>query len=160
MSTPAFDAYRQIVVVNSDRVALELGMKLRDASEESRREAFSGRREAGFFYLYRRDDMHTDSVMEVVVSTDGDAITSVYKNHRAFASGGALIEARMALIKALAEKIGLPPESVGIDDSVRGRALHLQELSTGQLLDLLAEKEGKTLVRTDSYAGNVVGGPD
>jgi hypothetical protein len=149
---PALDAYKDVVVVNADRIALELSLKFKEASKMAQHQAFGGTVDAGWFYLYRRDDMHTDTVLECVVSPDsGDMITSLYKNHSIFGDKGELIRARRVLIKAIAEKVGLSAEAIGIEDTARGRALGLTELSTGQLIDLLAERLGHTVVTTDTH---------
>lgn len=155
--------YQDVVVVNSDRKALELSLKLRDLPREAQRPFFGGSNKAGFFYLFSHDSV-PDMLLESVHSTEAtDGITAVYKPHPIFASVGELVRARELLIDMLATKIGLPAESVGIEDPVRGRALGLSELSTGQLIDLIAEKEGSIVMKTDSYvagASDLTGSPD
>jgi hypothetical protein len=151
---PALQQFADVVVVNSERIAHELSLAFRDkTSKQSQRDAFAGNADTGWFYLVRRDDMHTDSVMETVMSPDhGDAITSVYKNHPIFSDKSELLRARDRLIRAISEKVGLSREAIGVDDEGRGRALLLKELSTGQLIDLLAERMGHTVLTTDSHA--------
>lgn len=145
--------YQDVVVINSDRKALELSIKLRDMPREQQRPFFGGTPKTGFFYLFTHESV-PDMVLESVHSTDVvDGITAIYKPHPIFASPGELIRAREVLIETLAKKVGLPAESVGIDDPVRGRALGLNELSTGQLIDMLAEQEGSIVMKTDSYVG-------
>jgi hypothetical protein len=153
----ALAAYRGIVVVNAAHIALELSLQLRNASIEAQRAAFGGDKEVGWVYLYRHPTLHTDTVLESVASPDGmDTITSTYKNHPALANIGELIRTRRNLIRALASKVGLSAENIGIEDPVRGRMLGLTELSTGQLIDMLAEKAGVTIqAPTESLGGDI-----
>ena len=94
--------------------------------------------------------------METVVSPKGDAITSVYMNHSIFASLGDLQRARTDLIAAVADRVGLSVESAGVNDEGRGRMLGLAELSTGQLVDLLAERMGSSIVVPNNRGGYAV----
>lgn len=149
----ALSKYRDIVAVNSERIALELSQHLRKETQEAQRAVFGGHYNFGFFWLYRHDS-HPDKVMECVVSPQGDAITSVYKNHSAFASIGELLRARTELIAAIAEKVGLSAEAMGISDPGRGRELSLSELSTCQLIDLLSERMGSSVMVTNSVGGD------
>ena len=143
--------YLDVVVANSNNRILKLSLKLRSKSSEDQRKAFGGSPLAGYFYLFRDHEV-PDMVYECVPSRElEDAISSLYVNHRIFNSVGTLVAAREHLIKAIAEKVGLSPEAVGIDDPGRGRVLPLKDLSTGQLIDLLAEKMGKTIMTTDSH---------
>jgi hypothetical protein len=157
-------AYRGIVVVNHERLALELSLKFNKKPRSEQREFFGGTPLAGYVYLFRDEVISADTVMETVVSQSGDAITSLYKNHSVNAELGLWVRAREDLVKNLARKIGLSPGLVGIDDPGRGRQVGLTELSTGQLIDLLAEKMGTTILRSDSHAagngGILVAGKD
>ena len=151
------ESTRDVVVVNHEKTALEISFDLKESTKENQRLAFAGSRNAGFFYLHRIDK-HPDMVYECVVSQEGDAITSVYRNHRIFQNHGELIKARVLLINAVAQKVGLSPEGVGVDDPGRGRVLGLVELSTGQLIDMLSEKIGQSIVTTDSHSAAGLGG--
>lgn len=144
---------REIVVVNNDRMALELSLNFGKRSTEAQRQHFGGDFKHGFFYLVRDDNVSTDTVMECVTSLDGgDAVTSLYKNHSALATVGELMRTRQMLADALAQKVGLSVEAIGIDDQARGRSLGVNELSTGQLIDMLAEKLGMSVLKTDNHA--------
>ncbi len=151
MSQDTLSQYADVVVVNSAKIALEIALTLKQQPQHTQRDAFAGSRETGHFYLYRLDKF-PDTVFECVASPDGDAITSLYKNHRIFGSAGELMRARGQLIAAISEKVGLSAESIGIDDPGRGRALSLNELSTGQLIDTLAERMGQSILVTDSHS--------
>lgn len=143
-------AYRDVVVVNSERKTLELSLQMRKMTQAQQRDHFAGTKMTGWFYLYCPED--SDTVMECVMSERGDSVTSLYKRHRIFASNGELIRARTELMSALSQKIGLSVDAIGIEDETRGRTLGLGELSTGQLIDLLAERSGLSLAApTDSY---------
>lgn len=147
------DKYRSVVVDNNHKKGLALAMELRKRPVEQQRAAFSGTRESGYFYLFADEKTSPGVVYECVASLDGgDAITSVYVHHPIFNSPGALISARTEMIRALADKVGLSVESVGIDDPGRGRVLGLQELGTGQLIDLLAERMGQSIVTTNTHS--------
>ena len=125
MSAEILQKYSDVVVVNAPRVALEISLQLKSKGPEVQGRAFAGTHESGYFYLYRID-AHKDTVYECVASKEyGDAITSLYKNHRIFASAGDLITARIQLINAVAAKVGLSAGAVGVDDPGRGRALAL-----------------------------------
>lgn len=153
----ALKDYLDVVVVNSQKTALALSLDLKNLPQEKQRAAFAGERSSGYFYLHSMD-AHPGDVMECVVSLEGDAITSVYKGHRIFNSVGELVRARTDLVNAIAEKVGLSVGAIGIEDQSRGRALGLSELATGQLIDLLADRVGKSIVVTDSHSTAGAGG--
>lgn len=144
------DQFRDVVVANANQILLEISLDLRNKSLEEQRKAFAGEKAHGFFYLHRMDK-HPEFVFECLVSPYGDAISSLYMNHRIFNSPGELMRARAVLCKAVAEKVGLSVEGVGVDDAARGRTLGLSDLSTGQLIDMLAERMGQSIVTTDSH---------
>lgn len=151
------DKYRSVVVANSDRIVHELSHEFRAKAEHVQRQSFGGTYQTGFTWLIRSEGQHTDKVVETVVSPKGDAITSLYiGNHSAFASLGTLIEARRELIAAVCDRVGLSQDAVGVEDPGRGRRLDLAELSTGQLIDLLAERMGSSIVVPNSRGGEVV----
>lgn len=145
------DKYRDIVVANAEQRVHALALELRKLPLNEQRRHFGGSAAGGFLYLFRDEKIAPGMVMECVMSTAGDAITSLYTNNRVFENPGTVMQARAELIAEAARKIGMPPESIGIDDPARGRALGLEELSTGQLIDILAEREGMTVMRTDSH---------
>lgn len=151
MTQDILQAYSDVVVVNSAKIALEISLTFREQHQSVQRAAFAGTRETGHFYLYRIDKF-PDTIFECVASPAGDAITSLYKNHRIFGSAGELMRARKHLIDSISEKVGLSAESIGIDDPGRSRALSLSELSTGQLIDTLAERMGQSILVTDSHS--------
>lgn len=145
--------YGDVVVVNSERLATKLSIGLRDVAENVRRDCFAGDNQVGWFYLYRDDDVSADKVLEVVMSKAGDRVVSVYVNHPIFQSRSELMHARRALIKAISKERGLSVESIGVEDPTRGRLLGLDELATGQLIDLLHEQAaaGALVTTADGY---------
>jgi hypothetical protein len=151
------DKYRSVVVANSDRIVHELSHEFRAKPEPVQKQSFGGSYKSGFTWLIRSESQHADKVVETVVSPKGDAITSLYVgNHPAFATLGTLIAARDELIAAVADRVGLSVDAVGVEDPGRGRRLGLSELSTGQLIDLLAERMGSSIVVPNSRGGVVV----
>lgn len=147
----ALAAYLDVVVVNASNTALRLALKLRELPPVEQIKAFGGTRLCGYFYLFRGAEF-PDKVYEcIAVHLGDDAISSVYIDHRIFSSHGTLIAAREHLIRSIADKVGLSPEAIGIEDPARGRSVALKDLATGQLIDLLAEKMGKTIVTTNSH---------
>lgn len=155
MNTPeaTLAKFRDIVVVNSTEISLALSQQLRKQPDQ--RAHFGGNQKWGFIYLFRSDKVHPGNVLECVVSPAGDAITSVYREHSAFASLGDLTRAREELIRALAQRVGISVEGMGIDDAGRGRTLSGAELSTGQLIDLLAEQAGASVAVTNSHGADL-----
>lgn len=155
MTTPeqTFDRFRDVVVDNNSRNVLDLSLQLRKLNLAEQRKHFGGDYSTGFFYLFR-SDKHPELVMESVVAVQGDAITSLYRNHRIFETVGTLMVARAELIKAVAAKLGLSAEKVGIEDPARGRTLGFNELSTGQLIDILADRMGMAVAVVGSYGGD------
>lgn len=146
------DKYKTVLVINSAQKALALSLALEKLPKNLQRERFAGSRKAGYFYLFRDDAIDPKVVMECVVSPEGgDAITSVYGNDPFNAELGTWVRAREELIETLARKIGLSIENVGIEDPARGRTMGLQELATGALIDLLAEKMGSSIITSDSH---------
>lgn len=148
-----FERARSIVPINSEHGVLELSTALRNRSLDKQRQFFGGNSKTGFFYLYGDDTVQKGNVLECVVSLHGDAISSLYRGHPVFESIGELMRTREGLINELASKFGLSPDSIGVDDQARGRALGLTELGTGQLIDLLEEQSlrGKAQMNTDSH---------
>lgn len=160
MSTPqeTLERVRDMVVVNSQRASLELSQSLRRMPVEHQRQHFGGDYKTGFFWLYRDDELHPDKVLECVVSPMEDAITSVYLNHRINQNMGEVMRHREMLIRAISQKVGLSVEAIGVEDPARGRSMRLAELSTGQLIDLLAESEGASVTSvaaTNSHGGDL-----
>lgn len=143
--------FRDVVVVNGERIVLELSLDLKKLPLSEQRKCFGGSDKVGYFYLFGHKEKFTDTVMECVMSPLGDSVTSLYKAHPIFESPGELIRARSILMHAIAEKVGLSEEAIGIDDAARGRTLGLDELSTGQLIDILAERVGTIHMNTDSH---------
>lgn len=157
MSQEVLDQYRDIVVVNASHIALEISLDLKARSLQEQRESFAGNFATGFFYLHRIDKF-PDTVFECIVSPSGDAITSLYKNHRIFSAPGEVMRARDRLCHSIATKVGLSIEGVGVEDAARGRTLGLSDLSTGQLVDMLAERMGQSVLVTNSHSAAGVGG--
>jgi len=157
MNTPeqTLSRFRDVVVSNSSRILLALSIALHKKSHAEQRDAFGGEYKTGFFYLYRNEAIAPGVVMETVVSTAGDGITSLYVNHPALANLSSLVSARRELVAALSEKIGLSVDAVGVDDPGRGRVMGLSELATGQLIDLLAESMGRTVTTTGTHGGDL-----
>lgn len=150
------DKYRHIVVVNGRQVALELSHQLNRLSRQQQRAHFGGDHRSGFFYLFHHE-IHLDKVLETVVSPKGDAVTSVYLADPIFNSMGELMAARVELCNAIALQQGLSLEAVGVDDpGGRGRLLGLEELGTGQLIDLLAGQMGAVVPTTSNIGGTVL----
>lgn len=148
------DRFRNVVVVNAQRTALEISQHLRNLPLEQQRQYFGGDHATGFIYLYRHES-HPDKVLETVVSTAGDGITSIYISGPETATIGEVMKMRAALIRAISEKVGLSAELIGVDDAGRGRQLGLTELATGQLVDLLADRMGASVVVSSSIGGDV-----
>ena len=155
---PVLDSVRDVVVVNDDKVALALSIAMRDGPPAAMLGASAFDRDAGTFYLYR-DPADPKHVMETVIDPlHKDGITSVYLGqHRMFESRGSLIAYRLRLINALAAEVGLPAESIWIDDPGRGRRMELKCLATGQLIDLLQDRQGggRVELKTDNYVNGV-----
>lgn len=153
MSQETLDRLKSVVVLNAQAVALELSLLFKNEPIAKQRSCFAGSADAGYFYLYA-NDKHPDTLFECVMSHEGgDAITSTYKGHPIFNSPGELVSARESAINAIAERAGLSVPAVGIEDPARGRSIGLVELSTGQLIDLLAEQfGGKVIMVTESHS--------
>lgn len=154
--------FRSVVVVNSQHAVTELGMKMRDAGDNlpNAVKAIGRDKEAGAFFLFAGESRGEKLILEVVLSPDGkDTVSTVYQPHGIFNSPGTLIEARKQLIDEVSKRIGLPAESIGIDDRARGRSVSLNELPTGQLIDLLAEQQCCAVaVASDTVAGGAIKG--
>ena len=146
-------AYSDVVAVNAQHIVLALSSDFKARNEYERRKAFAGSNRAGYFYLFR-SQAFPEQVFECVISRGdpGESMSSLYMNHRIFSTPGTLLEAREALIRAISEKVGLSPEAIGIDDGARGRSVPLHDLATGQLIDLLAERMGKSIVVANSHS--------
>lgn len=147
--------FRDLVVNNNTKLVLALSLALRKLSENEQRAALGGEFKTGFMYLYRNEQIAPGMVMETIVSPLGDGITSLYVNHQALFNHATLVEARRELVAAISAKIGLSVESIGVDDPGRGRVMGLAELSTGQLIDILAERMGTTIITTGTHGGDL-----
>lgn len=154
-----FERYRDLVVVNGDRIAHEMSYAFRQLSEEQQAQLHVNSATAGNFWLFRPapDHKHAGMVLEVVYSIEaGDCIQAIYRDNRINASAGELIRARENLIRAIAERRGLSIERCGVDDAGRGRMIGLEEMTTGQLIDMLAEEfNGKSILTLDNRVGNM-----
>ena len=153
MTTPVLDSVRDLIVVNSNHHALKLSLLMRDGPKEAIHAAYAGSARGGYFYLYRNDAV-PGMVMETVVSPIyKDGITSIYQEHRIFESKAILMRKREDLITELANQIGLSPEAIGIEDEARGRSMSLQDLSTGQLIDMVLDRSrgGIVTMKTDNF---------
>lgn len=139
------DRYRHLVVVNSQRIALQLSQLLQKVPREQASKMMVRNRTAGCFWLFRDPNVLGTALECVVSPAGGDSVTSLYKDCSEIATPGALLDMRTHLIEALATRVGLSVEAVGIQDQTRGRLVGLNELATGQLLDLLAEQLGSGL---------------
>lgn len=150
------DRYRHLVAVNNDRMVLQLSQKLQALPREHQAKLMvRDVRKAGCFWLFR-DPVLPGKVMECVVSPAGmDSVTSLYMDCAELATIADLQRMRCDLIDAVAASVGLSVEAVGIDDPARGRPLSLPELSTAQLIDLLAERMGSSVVVPDSRGGSL-----
>lgn len=149
-----FDKYRHLVVVNSERIALELSEQMRKLPQDDPSLVKGGTRSSGFAWLFNHP-MHPDKVLESVVSPfDKSVVTSIYMGHPMFGSIGEWVKARQEIIGAISEKVGLSIESIGVDDEARGESLSLIELSTGQLLDLLAEQFRSSVLVSNSFGAS------
>jgi hypothetical protein len=146
--------YRSIVVVDADHKALTLSIALNKVPHLQRRPYFAGDHKTGFFYLFGPTDVVPDCVMETVMSPHekGDSVTSLYRFAPCFASPGELMRARGEVIAALSDKVGLSPESIGIEDITRGRVLGVNELAFGQLIDMLNERSTAVVMVTDTHS--------
>lgn len=158
MSSEILQQYSDIVVINADNLALRMGLKIQDLGITKQKESFGGNKDSGYLYLFDSEEF-PDAIYECIVSTvGGDAVTSLYKPNRIFGSVGELIRARIRLIEAIAASVGIDRHNVSVDDEGRGRALFLEELSTGQLVDMLAGRMGKSIVVSNSYSAAGLGG--
>lgn len=137
---------RGLTVMNSNSILLEMSLDLRQKTQEDQRKRFGGSQKAGWFYLHSNDDKRPDTVFECVVSEAGDYVSAIYKGHPTFNSIGEHTRVREALIDELAGKIGLSHDMIGVPDEARGRDLGLNELATGQLIDLLEEQSRGSLI--------------
>lgn len=143
---------RSLVVVNSANNVLALSLDLQSKPKSAQRPFFGGSQKAGWFYLFSNDSTHPGKVLECVVSPLGDSISSCYMGHPVLGSPGELFRTREQLVDELAAKVGLSWDAVGVDDAARGRTLGLNELSTGQLIDMLQERrDGRVIGVTDSH---------
>lgn len=154
MPKNTLERYRDVTVVNADHIILKIALDLKEKDENFQRKAFAGTALSGYFYLHAIHEFPT-IVLECVMSPDGtDAVSAVYVKNRIFNSGGSLIEARTALIEAIAQAVGLSAEGIGIEDAGRGRMLGLNELTTGQLIDTLAGHSSKSIIQTGGHTIN------
>lgn len=136
--------HADVVVVNADHIARAMGLKLAAVSEEARRETFGGNPKTGHFYLYR-DEEFPGKVFECVVSHGGFSMTSLYMAHRIFGTRADLMRARESLMDAIGATVGLPAESIGVDDQDRG-TVGLADMATGQLIDMLNGRVGNQII--------------
>lgn len=134
------DRVRDLVVLDNNKALLELSLDLRELPKDEQRHRFGGSRETGWFYLHDNPEKRRDMVFECVVSPTGETVSSLYKGHPIFNSVGELLRVREQLCQAIGEKIGLDYRNVGIFDAARGRDIGLDELATGQLIDILIER--------------------
>jgi hypothetical protein len=142
--------YSSVVVVNADHIALRMSLALAAESVEVRNACYGGSPGIGFFYLYAHPD-YPETVFECVVTPSGESITSLYKGHPIFENRAELMGARASIIVGIAQSVGLSVSAIGVDDGERGR-VGLSEMATGQLIDMLNRREGKSIVVPNSLS--------
>lgn len=131
---------RDLVVLSNDKAVLELSLDLRELTKEEQRTRFGGSRDSGWFYLHANDQKRRNMVFECIVSETGETVSALYMGHPIFNSVGELLRVREELVREIGEKVGLDFRNVGVTDPIRGREVGLEELATGQLIDLLTER--------------------
>lgn len=149
------ERYRHMVVVNGERLTHELSFAMRQLSEEAQSRLMARSNKAGAMWLFR-DPAKPGYLLEVVYSLEhGDYVSSVYRDDAVNSSAGDVLRMRENLIDALAERHGLSAELMTVTDEGRGREIGLNEMGTGQLIDLLSEQLGSSLAVADNVAGNL-----
>lgn len=149
----SINRFRTTAVVDDDVAVLRLSQKLGKMDKPEQRRFFAGSPKSGYFYLFADEKMAPGLIMETVMSTAGDSISTVYSAAGCpwFATPGELTKAREQMVTAMCEKVGLSAEAIGIEDPVRGRSLGPFELAFAQMIDLMAEETSSSVVVSDTH---------
>lgn len=153
MSHPTLDKYRRIAVIDDDAKLNKLSKLLQGQDKANQRAFFGGDDRTGWFYLYAHPTV-PGVIMEAVQSRHGDSVISLYAPDAVFNSVGELMKARAEVIEALSASLGLSVQAIGVEDPARGRALGVEEIAFGQLIDLLGERVISTQQSVVDNLGN------
>lgn len=85
------------------------------------------------------NDRHPDKLIEVVMGADESSVTTLFARNPIFYSRTELADARKDIINEIGAVTQTLPSVIGVHDVGRGRDVMLREMSTAQLLDILAQ---------------------
>lgn len=98
-------------------------------------EIYAGSGEGGIAFL-QESPGETNCVLETVVSTHGDSISSMYVGHPVFQPRQRYVDARKELISLINDIAQAPQSGAVIMCSVRNRPVRVRELTLAQLIDV------------------------
>lgn len=137
MSTTTIQKYKDIDPINDEATTHGLMQMLVDTPRTRLGDFFAQDTVAGRVYLFR-NDAFPGKLIEYVPGLPGDdSVTTLYGEHRIFASRQALLDARKELIESIERVLMAVPNTTVVRDNGRGRDVFLSELGTAQLLDTL-----------------------
>jgi hypothetical protein len=91
---------------------------------------------AGNVCVYK-DNRYPNHVIEYVLGSKDDSVTTLFIGHPVFASRQLLIDLRKELITGIAVATMSLPSTVMVRDEGRERDAYLMELGTAQLVDIM-----------------------
>lgn len=137
MTHPVFEKYRSLAPLNDEASTNALLKILVDTSRERLSTLYGASAKGGRFYMVRHTSQ-PGKVLEYVPDLSQDSsVSTLYVEHPIFESRQRLIDVREEIISAIDHLLLAIPGTTTVLDEERGKQVHLLELGTAQLLDVL-----------------------
>ena len=129
--------YDGLKTVNEEVITDEMLKRLVETSPERQQDWWIRDVLVGNVCVYF-DDRYPDYVLELVMGAEESSVSTLFMRHPTFTARKSLAGARKELITEIGVATMSLPSRVAIRDEGRGRDVALAEMSTAQLVDILA----------------------
>jgi hypothetical protein len=137
MTHPVFEKYRSLAPLNDEAVTNALLTILVKTPRERLSALYGASAMGGRFYMIRHESQ-PGKVLEYVPDVAQDSsVSTLYAEHPIFERRQRLIDAREEIVSAIDHLLLAIPGTTTVLDEGRGKQVHLLELGTAQLLDVL-----------------------
>lgn len=145
MNNSVLEKYRSLRHVNDENIVNAIFDRLIVIPANQQGQYWIRDAEAGQICTYE-DDRFPGKVLEYVMGTQEDSVSTLYEGHPIFESRARLVDVRKEIIAEIARLFLAVPSVLTLWDDGRGRQVHLRELGTLQLLDMLAYMTDRQMV--------------
>lgn len=148
MTHPVLHKYRDLAVAKDQPIVDKLWLCMVAATPQQIERWSAHSERAGRFVMIRHGDIAPGLVLEYVPDLQNDtSVTTLYGEHFIFTTRQHLLDARVEIIDAINAIIRAIPNSATVKDGGRdNKEFLLAELGTAQLLQVLAQFSGQSLV--------------